>query len=277
MPNNVPEDGPVKLNPIDPSKTGWLVEKWIPNQAPSVAYAPVSQYKGNSAQAFRFFDEELAKAQTNTHLQVNLKFEPLADGITFNLKGDFYDTVSGGSPRITDWAGLPVGSHIGHSSGNIPISINRVCGPFEKLGPDTFRLSFDRSVTGNQNRVELVFAAIHPGDNEYKQAIQQASMMIPVCNSEGSKQLITFPQFLNQKLKTKTLKLNATSDAGLQVYYYVRQGPVEVAGNSLRFTQIPPRSKFPIKVTVIAWQYGRNSEPKIKTAEQVEQTFMIVK
>jgi len=38
-----------------------------------------------------------------------------------------------------------------------------------------------------------------------------------------------------------------------------------------------PRAKFPVKVTVVAWQYGRVLEPKLKTAEPVEQTFSIVK
>jgi len=303
MPKDVSDVGPVRLIPIDPSQTGWLVEKWIPNQTPSVTPAPVNQFKGDLAQAFWFFDEEHAKAtevyeaayrgykpqlvgyqqdgkmvpQSNTHLQVNLKFQPLDDRISFKLTGAFYDTIPGGSPRLPDWAGLPVGSPIGHASGNIPVTIDRICGPFEKLGPDKFVLSFDRATEINKPTAELVFAAMHPGDNEYKQAIQQASMMVRTRNTEGTLQIITFPHLTDQKMKTKSVKLNAISDAGLQVYYYVRQGPAEVEGNMLRFTQIPPRSKFPIKVTVVAWQYGRGQDPKIKTAEQVQQSFMIVK
>ena len=303
MSKDLPVSGSVKLRLIDPSKTGWLVEKWIPNHPPTIAPAPVNQYKGDTKQAFWFFDEELAKAtvdyetayrglkpqlvgyqqggkmvpQSNTHLQVNLKFQPLEDGITFQLAGAFYDTIPGGSPRLPGWAGLPVGSPIGHASGNIPVTIDRICGPFEKLGKEKFALRFDRATEFNKPRVELVFAAKHPGDNEYKQSIQQASMMVPIRNTEGATQVIAFPKVSDQNTKSKSVKLIATSDSGLQVNYYVRQGPAEVEGNQLLFTQIPPRSKFPIKVTIIAWQYGRNSEPKIKTAEQVEQTFMIVK
>ncbi|MCS3161951.1 hypothetical protein NXX71_14925 [Bacteroides faecis] len=41
------------------------------------------------------------------------------------------------------------------------------------------------------------------------------------------------------------------------------------------FTRIPPRTKFPVKITVVAWQYGRSTEPKVQTAEAVEQSFCL--
>jgi hypothetical protein len=34
---------------------------------------------------------------------------------------------------------------------------------------------------------------------------------------------------------------------------------------------------LPIKVTVVAWQWGRSSEPKLKTAEPVERSFFLRK
>lgn len=46
--------------------------------------------------------------------------------------------------------------------------------------------------------------------------------------------------------------------------------------HTLRLTAIPPRAKFPLKVTVVAWQYGRASEPRLKSAVPVERTFAIV-
>jgi hypothetical protein len=61
------------------------------------------------------------------------------------------------------------------------------------------------------------------------------------------------------------------------VYYYVREGPAEVRGDTLVFTPIPPRSKFPVKVTVVAWQWGRSVEPKVQTAAPVEMTFSITR
>ena len=58
-------------------------------------------------------------------------------------------------------------------------------------------------------------------------------------------------------------------------YYYVKQEPAEIKGNKLVFTRIPPRTKFPVKITVVAWQYGRSTEPKVQTAEAVEQSFCL--
>ncbi|MDP4208678.1 MAG: hypothetical protein Q8928_07690 [Bacteroidota bacterium] len=302
MPKNVSGEGPIKLLPVDPSKTGWLAEKWIPNQAPSVPSAPVSQYKGNPAQAFWFFDEEMVRAtekyqeafrdmkpqlvgivqngkivlQENSHLQLTPKFLPQADGLTFELKPAFYDSVPAGSPRLPNWTGLTIGSPVGHSA-NGNITIERICGPFVKLGPEIFSVRFDRTGISKTGREELVFAVVHPGDIEYKQAVQQAHIFIPVKNAEGAEQQIAFPKIRDLKKGVKAIQLKASSSAGVSVYYYVLEGPAEIEGNTLRFTQIPPRSKFPIKVTVVAWQYGRSTEPKLKSAEPVLQTFYIVK
>jgi hypothetical protein len=52
------------------------------------------------------------------------------------------------------------------------------------------------------DRFELVFAATHPGDNEYKPAVQQAHMLIAAKNTRGARQQITFPEIANQTLGT---------------------------------------------------------------------------
>lgn len=59
------------------------------------------------------------------------------------------------------------------------------------------------------------------------------------------------------------------------VYYYVKEGPAEIEGNRMVMTKIPPRTKFPVKVTVVAWQYGIRG--KYKTSETVERSFYIEK
>jgi hypothetical protein len=41
------------------------------------------------------------------------------------------------------------------------------------------------------------------------------------------------------------------------------------------FTKIPPRSKFPVKVTVAAWQWGVPGT--VKTASPIKQTLEITK
>jgi hypothetical protein len=39
--------------------------------------------------------------------------------------------------------------------------------------------------------------------------------------------------------------------------------------------RLPPRAKLPVAVTVVAWQYGRCAEPRLKSAEPVERTFAL--
>jgi hypothetical protein len=295
--------GAPKLRPIDPTKAGWLVDRWRFDQPPLAAAAPVGSYQGDPAQAFWFFDEEIARAtetyqaryrglrpqligfrqdgqmvpQKDEHLQVTLKFEPQADGVTFKLEGAFYDTVPDGSPRPAQWAGRPAGSPIGHASGGGPISIERICGPFEELAPDTFSLRLQKEESTNEQLYELVVAATHPGDQNYKPAVQQAHLLVPARNQEGRDQKITFPSIPDQRAGAKSVSLTATSDSGAEVCYYVREGPAEVSGATLTLTAIPPHARFPVKVTVVAWQYGRALEPRLKTAEPVERAFSIVK
>ncbi len=156
--NKVNADGYPELNLINPNVLGWLMEKWIPNKAPTTTAAPVGKYKGDRNEAFWFFDEEIAKAtevyeaeyrnkkaellcyiqdgqavkQRNTHLQVELKFMPDSNGTSFKLKGGFLDTVPGESPRPAVWTGIVVDSAVGHAFGNVPISIDKVIGPFKR-------------------------------------------------------------------------------------------------------------------------------------------------
>ena len=212
--------------------------------------------------------------QTDTHLQVALKFAPLADGITFHLSGAFYDAVPTGSPRLPVWTGLPTNAPLDHAEEG-EIEIERICGPFEKLDTNTFALRLERENTTNESRYELVFAARHPGDAHFKPAVQQAHMFVPSRNLQGLNQQLTFPPIPDRREGAGSIRLPGGSDAGLPVHYYVREGPAEVEGDQLIFTAIPPRAKWPVKVTVVAWQYGRTAEPRVKSAVPVERSFFI--
>ncbi len=291
------------LRPIDPTNTGWLVDKWRKDEVPRAEAAPVGRYKGDPAQAFWYFDEELAKAtlnyqarhrnkkvqligyvqngkmagQRNTHQQVNLKFEPLADGITFKLGAAFYDTIPGGSPRPAIWAEAPAGEYIGHVKNAGSITIQRITGPMIKLNDSTFRIQPQSGFWQNPHSYELWFAAIHPGDELYKPAVQQAQMLVPPVNTAGRVQQLTFSAIPDQRENEKGIKLNASSDANVPVSFYVQDGPAEIVGDRLNLLKVPPGSRFPVKVTVVAWQYGNSNEPKLQTAEPVVNTFWITR
>jgi len=164
----------------------------------------------------------------------------------------------------------------GHADG-APV-ISRICGPVVQTGAHTFRLQFYRMGMNNPKRSnDIWLLASHPGDQKYKSAVQQANIKFPFKNTEGVEQQISFPAISNQKEGIRSLPLQATSNSGLPVYYYVQEGPAELEGNTLKFTKIPPRSMYPVKVTVVAWQYGRSVEPKVKSAQPIVQSFYITK
>ncbi|GHU79964.1 hypothetical protein FACS1894145_5300 [Bacteroidia bacterium] len=280
---------PVKLKPIDPA-SGWLADRWHPDQTPPKAKAaPYNQYKGDKSNAFWYFDEEMAREtekfyaaargkkeqyigflQNNelltfneeSHARIHAKFEPENDGLTFHLSAAFTDTLR--RKLVSD-----------HSNQGT-ITIDRICGPVEKVNDTTFTVRFYRMGLNSQRRTgDIWLIARHDGDNRYKSAVQQLNLRIPHRNTEGKEQHILFSPLPNVNQNVKSITLHATADSGLPVYYYVKEGPAEISGNELIFTAIPPGTKFPVKVTVVAWQYGRSTGEKVQTADAVENSFYI--
>lgn len=301
--HRLPSDASAPLREIDPTKQGWLVDRWRMDKSPRAPAAPVGEYRGDVRETYWCFDEQHARAteqmqsayagrkpqllgytqsgqlvpqDPKAHQQVTLKFLPEGDGLTFRLAATFLDTVPEGRP--VRWTGQLAGSAIQHASE--PVEIRRICGPVEKLGDDTFTIRFDRLGFDNAKRSsEIWLLAEHPGDAAFKRAVQQSVLRFPVKNADGTPQTISFDAIPDQVAgASANLPLKATSSAKARVRFYVREGPAEMApdGNSLRFTAIPPRAKWPVKVTVVAWQWGRSIEPKMQSAEPVERTFLLL-
>lgn len=281
-------DKPVVLKPISPAN-GWLMDRWHKDSLATAAATLYAFYKGKMGSASWCFDKEQtvlteayyarARGKKKQYLgfvqdgkivnpdksfaNYNLKFSPMADGVTFHLKGIYTDSTR---VQLVD----------AHPLKNVTVS--RICGPVKKINDTIFQVSFYRMGFNNPKRTnDIWMLASSKGDAVYKSAVQQLDMRIPLVNKEGKEQHINFPKIPDQKSTSKVIQLKATSDINMAVYYYIQQGPAEIKGDQLIFTGIPPRSKFPIKVTVVAWQYGRSIEPKVKTAESVEQSFMIYK
>ena len=285
--DEVTKDGKVKLNPVNPTK-GWLAERWHPDQKKRVKAAPYSQYKGDPHDAFWYFDREIAEAtearytqsrgkkeqylgfeqngslltyDKKQHVRVQPRFNPEADGITFHLKAVCTDSLR---TKLSD-----------EHTDATPV-ISRICGPVEKVNDTTFMVSFYRMGMNNPRRTsDICLLASQTGDRKYKSAVQEVSIRIPYRNTEGQRQYILFPGLPDVKAGSSPLSLKATSDCGLPVSYYIKEGPAEIEKEQIVFTPIPPRSKFPVKVTVVAWQYGIAG--KVQTAEPVERSFYILK
>jgi hypothetical protein len=313
------------LKPINPTTSGWLVDRWRKNVKPRFPRNKVALYTGIKKESFWCFDEDMARRvedyenkyygkipcllaynqngkqvpQTNNHVQVSLKFLPLNDSLDFQLSSSFLDTVPAISGRCRGWAQMPVGSKIGHPSNPQLSSIDRTIGPFVKLryeastGITTFRMQLEPGLAPvpTNYKATTIFSLSHPGDAIYKPSVLQADIGIAVKNSKGLPQTIDFPELPNVKSGTPPITLNAVSDKGLPVQYLIQQGPVILQGNQLRLTKIPPQSRYPVKVTIIAWQWGRNDDlaeatkgtnapfagQTVQTAQPVERTFYITK
>ena len=292
------------LRPIDPTREGWLMERWHVNKAPSAVPAAVAVFKGDRDQAYWYFDKEMADLTTalqepvwkdgkvpllgyvqdgavlpqnpKEHLQVIIPFKPLAegDGTLFRLTPCYLENVPPGRP--VGWSGLPEGSVIGHPADTSRLVIHKISGPFKRIGKDLFAIRFDRIGFEGYRARELVFVEEAPGGNGYRRMVQQALMRIPFPNREGAAQTITFPAVGPLRPGARNVQLKATSSAGAKVRYYVREGPavVDDAGR-LSLTAIPPRAKLPVKVTVCAWQWGCSTVPKLQSAEPVYQTILV--
>lgn len=301
LPAEADLDKPVVLKPIDPEK-GWRIDRWRKDAPPTAPAAPYAAYAGNPKEAFWCFDEEMARATEELYARqrgkkpqliavydtqnppqggcgepVTPRFLPMDDGVSFRLSASFLDTVMTKGDKGDRWTGLAEGSPIGHATGGGPIQLSWIVGPAVQTGPDTFSLCFNRQAyTSDRRNSDIWLVASHPGDEQYKSIVQQIMVRVRQ-NTAGAPQTITFPPIADQHAGVRQIKLAATSDSGLPVHYYVREGPAEVEGDMLTFTAIPPRSRFPIRVTVVAWQWGRSAPPQIQTAKDVEVSFVIIK
>ena len=287
LPEHSSLDAPIQLIPVE-AKNGWLADRWRKNEKPTAEAASYDKYKGDRNHAFWYFDKEMADAtekyyanergkteqyigfeqkgklitfNPKSHVRMSPSFQPEADGVTFHLKAVYTDTLRNEYSKE-------------HSTR--PIRMSRICGPVEVVNDTTFTVRFYRMGLDNPKRTGgICLMASVKQDHKYRSAVQQVEIRIPYRNKEGISQRIIFPKLSDVKASVKKISLNGTADSGLPVYYYVKEGPAEIKGDKLVLTKIPPRAKFPVKVTVVAWQYGRSGEPKVQTAEAVEQSFYI--
>lgn len=265
---------------------GWLGDRWHKDSLPKWRPARYENYKGDRATASWFFDKSQSddteqyyatsrgKKQQyigfsqnekiiepkKTHANYQLDFKPQDDGVSFSVTALYTDSL-----KLK-----PVGT-----CAKTPLKLDRICGPVQKVNDSVFKISFYRMGFNNPKRSGDIWLIAHnEGDEYYKSAVQQLNLRIPVTNNLGAEQQITFPEIENSKADHK-LRLNATSSSGLQIQYYVKEGPSYIDDDKVVFTPIPPRAKFPVKVTVVAWQYGIAG--KWQSAQPIERTFYLLK
>jgi hypothetical protein len=271
---------PVKCRMIDPA-AGSLSGGDIGKDAPAAGYGA---FKGDKGKAFWHLSTELAKMADALHADLFAKrpqFVTFADPKTgkpilvghdlrlrlgptwvgpdtFRVAGTFLDKAPDKYPKVE--------GTVGHGEGTV--QFRAFGGTVQQTGPDTFRVSPD-----GRGRIRAEILAFHPGDSTYRYAEQQGRMGLPEQLKQGKPQAISFPPVGRLKAGGVPARLQATSDSGLPVRYYVESGPAAVEGKMLRPADWPRRAKGPVTVTVVAYQYGSAVEPLVQSAEPVRQVI----
>jgi hypothetical protein len=281
----LPSEGAAGLKPVD-LESGFLA--WLPS--PKDTNPPVSPYKDSppgDRNRLWFQTEELAReaqdfSRVNWEAKTQMPTVEAAENCTvdpfvfqdsiskvnvstdseFALKGVMLPSI----PQGFEGQGEPLSTTDGTPC------VNWICGPVAPLGNNRFRISLDRT----WKSAACYLAAVQQGTPDVRYALQPLAVNLQE-NREGKPQIITFENIPDIKDGTGTVPLTAKSDSGLPVSFYVESGPAIVKGNSLILTKAPPGAAYPVAVTVAAWQWGRNTEPKTQTAPVVKQTFHLLK
>lgn len=293
LPADTSSAGPPALRPINP-KSGWLLDSATLG-TPSDKPVPCAKWPGDPTKALWYYDAEMART-VNDAIAARIAKKPqvidfvgedgrplpldrggnltlpvtfLADGVTFRVAAASLDTA----PRQI-YGGAPVG----HAPG--PILFKVSSGALKQTGPDTFRVWMRRGGLIQQGAPwEPWIMAYQPGDATYRRADRPGRPDVSTINRSGTVQTLNFAPIPDQRVGAGPLTLHATSDAGLPVQLYVISGPVRLRDDSttLELLPIPPRAKFPVRVVLGAYQWGRVTSPKVQTAGPVTQEFHIVR
>jgi len=251
--------------PIQPA-TASSALPWYFNEAAAKeaqAFAAINwkaqtQFPGlldDSGNALTTYEQGILKVKS-------LTMEP--DGITFALRPTMLDQLPQGF--------VGAGEALAKAPGTP--EFEWISGPVATLGNGRFRIALDRNVQDTRGNKTAYLALRHAGSDAVRGIVNPFEVIL-LRNAYGQAQTITFDKIADVTVGTKEIPLSASSSAGLPVGFFVVAGPATVEDGKLVLSGIPPRSKFPIEVTVAAWQWGRSAEPKVRTAEIVKQQCKI--
>jgi hypothetical protein len=283
-------------------QSGWLSDLSIKTSG-TFEPAAYDAWKGDKACANWHFDKEMVAAVTAYHARGFGKKDQfikwtdscwvdagtryfftnptwVGDGMTFEVHPVYASAYPephyDGAKKVIGPQWLEAGQPVGHSTA--PIHVKIASGAIAAAGSHTFRICFDALSPAIDGIGRASFMAYSEGDSEYRYT-EHVGMLPRSFGgfSAGRDQTITFPPLANMKAHAAPVDLNAKSDAGLPVQYYVAYGPACIEDGRLKITDVPMRATFPIDVKVVAWQFGSGIEPKVKTAKPVEQIIQIEK
>jgi hypothetical protein len=297
IPKDVSPGNPVQLKSVS-VESGWLL---VAATFGKLDGKPVkySDWKGDPQKCFWYLDKDLAEAVQN-NLAKQLSKEPqqigfVQDGVastdarmfnftpkflddagTFKLDAAFVDHIDHAKfdDRRTNY--YPVETKLGHSDTPILFRVNS--GALVQTGSNTFRICPHAGpIMPQGNPWEPTIVAYNLGDKEFRPTEHPAHVNVSIINKTGVPQTIDFAKIPDQKLGTKSVKLEAKASSGLPVQYFLVSGPATIEGDTLKLEKIPVHAKFPIRILVSVFQWGRSSEPKVQSAGPVLNEFFIEK
>jgi len=287
---------PVRCREIDATR-GWLTE-FPTTGAAKHTPAPVAEYTGEPGGASWHFDREMAEATVAHHRGLVGKrdqfirwLDPctveqgarfffdeitwIGDGQTFEVHPQYaesYPRQHGGRGLVWAQAGQPVGNSA------MAIRVRPTGGSIAAVGATTLRVQFDALAPATDPKPPA-FVAYVEGDDQWRYA-EQVGIVRSLEMTEGKEQSITFPALAdvnaaNANAAAAPIELNATSDSGLPVEYYVAHGPATIEHGKLILDDLPRRARLPIEVKVVAYQFGRGVEPRVKAAAPVARVLRV--
>lgn len=278
------DDGSPTLKPLDLEK-GVLAHLPMPGYEdqqviPYAQAAPADRGKP------WFFDEATARqAQVVSQANWNAacQLPSLANGVNCTIDPFSFNSVT--AINVTtdgEFSMTPVlldkipkgfvgeGEKLEQSPGR-PI-VEWICGTVAPSGNGKFRVALDRT----WKSCACYMVVRKEASENVRCGVQPIAVRLTE-NKEGAPQVLTFGKIPDVRVGTPSIPLVATSSARLPVEFYVVAGPAIVQQGRLVFTKIPPRTRFPVSVTVAAWQWGKCKAPKVQMAGPVMQTFQILR
>jgi hypothetical protein len=215
------------------------------------------------------YDRETAEAVAQHHKNLpghqcmsnpELTWLDDGDGWTFRAKAAFLDSMPAA------YGGSVGGAKVGHAAGPI-VYRSKIDEPVAQTGLDTFRLLRPTKAAN--------IAAVHPGGGEFRATNRWGSLKMP--SVQGQAQSIAFPPVADLKADGRSCELSARATSGLEVFYEVDYGPVEIKGDQVRISERPHDARLPIECRITAWQIGRRTTPAVAAAAPVSQVFRVVR
>lgn len=291
IPADAPRDAPPKLRPVI-AQSGWLLN---PATLGKPGDLPVQDqaWHGDPRKAFWYLTRQLAAAVQN-QMQTELARKPQQIGFVQHGKVSFHGGMYSLSPTfLSDGATFrvhavfinhltatdifPHGTILGHDHTRILYKVTS--GGLIQTGPNTFRICPHAGPLLPQgNPWEPVLVAYNSGSRRYQPTVHPAHINIHIFNTSGRRQTLKFPPIPNQhRGHLAPVELQATASSGLPVEYFMVSGPAKIKGHTLIFTRIPVRARFPLRVIVGAYQWGREINPSIRSTGPVIRKFFITR